>query len=181
MSRKKRKLNPEVRTIDQNSERDIKEEIIEEPETQEGPELEEDAPAERLGVISEDTRVTGDILTDGHLQIGGIVEGNVYAKGDINVTGKIKGRICCLNMESYGQIETDEIEAKGRVILGEDMSIKGNVICRDAAISGRVYGNLFVSGNLTLSRSAVITGDIKTVAMSAELGAEINGNVSMGN
>ena len=189
MSRKKRKLNSkeqETRAANQNIELIQEDEIVEEQETMEQQERQElieeqepvqDAPAQQLGIISTDTMVTGDIFTDGHLLIDGIVEGDVFAKGDIKVTGKIKGRVCCLNIESFGQIQADEIEVKDTVILGEGMTIKGDVICRDAVISGRVDGNLCVSGNLSLSKSAVITGDIKTSSMSAEMGAKINGNI----
>lgn len=188
MSRKKRKLDSkeqETRAANQNIEQIQEDEIVEEHETMEQQELIEeqepvqDAPAQQLGIISTDTMVTGDIFTDGHLLIDGIVEGDVFAKGDIKVTGKIKGRVCCLNMESFGQIQADEIEVKDTVILGEGMTIKGDVICRDAVISGRVDGNLCVSGNLSLSKSAVITGDIKTSSMSAEMGAKINGKILM--
>ena len=62
----------------------VQEETAEEEKNHEGV-----LPIDETGVIAANTKVTGDIVTRGHLMIYGEVEGNVTAAGNITATGRI--------------------------------------------------------------------------------------------
>lgn len=135
--------------------------------------------ADELGVISEDTRVDGDITTKGHLVIDGNVEGNVSAKGNIIVRGNVRGKIVCDNLILDKCTLLTEIEATGQVSIKEG-NVTGKITCRDISINGTVTGDINASETLALSSIAVVNGDIKAAKIGMDFGAIINGNVSMG-
>ena len=44
---------------------------------------------DEFGVIAKETKVTGNIKTDGHIVIEGSVRGNITAKGNVVVLGSV--------------------------------------------------------------------------------------------
>jgi len=95
---------------------------------------------------------------------GTTILGDVISKGDIRVDGILKG----------------SVNTEGRVVLGREGVIEGDVMCKDADISGTVKAKITVSQLLTLKTSAKLNGDITTNKLSIEPGAEFTGSCSMG-
>tara|TARA_B100000902_G_C27235825_1_gene877345 strand:- start:730 stop:1143 length:414 start_codon:yes stop_codon:yes gene_type:complete len=95
---------------------------------------------------------------------GTTILGDVISKGDIRVDGILKG-----------SVNTD-----GKVVLGKEGVIEGDVICKDADISGIVKAKITVSQLLTLKTSSKLNGDIITNKLSIEPGAAFTGSCSMG-
>lgn len=95
---------------------------------------------------------------------GTIITGDVQSKGDIRVDGTLKGSINTL----------------GKVALGKDGVIEGDVICNSADISGTVKAKITVSQLLSLKGTAKLNGDIITNKLSIEPGAAFTGSCSMG-
>ena len=95
---------------------------------------------------------------------GTVITGDVYSKGDIRVDGTLKGSVV----------------TEGKVVLGREGVIEGDVECRDADISGTIKAKISVSQLLSLKTSAKLTGDIITNKLSIEPGAEFTGSCSMG-
>ncbi len=95
---------------------------------------------------------------------GTTIVGDVISNGDIRVDGILKG----------------SINTEGKVVLGKVGVIEGDVMCKDADISGIVKAKITVSQLLTLKTSAKLNGDIITNKLSIEPGAAFTGSCSMG-
>ena len=95
---------------------------------------------------------------------GTVIAGDIYSKGDIRVDGMLKGSII----------------TEGKVVLGREGVIEGDIECRDADISGTIKAKITVSQLLSLKTSAKLNGDIVTNKLSIEPGSEFTGSCSMG-
>ena len=96
--------------------------------------------------------------------VGTVITGDVKSKGDIRVDGTLKGSVNTL----------------GKVVLGKDGVIEGDVICNSADISGTIKAKITVSQLLSLKTTAKLNGDIITNKLSIEPGASFTGSCSMG-
>jgi len=92
------------------------------------------------------------------------IEGTIKATNDIRIDGSLKGRLEC----------------KGRVIIGKQGSVTGDIVCQNAVIEGSFSGNLKVIEILNVKESAKIEADIETGQLHIHPGAVYNGNCSMG-
>ena len=95
---------------------------------------------------------------------GTAIAGDVISKGDIRVDGTLKGSVI----------------TEGKVVLGKEGVIEGDVECSTADISGMIKAKITVSQLLLLKTSAKLNGDITTNKLSIEPGAEFTGSCSMG-
>ena len=95
---------------------------------------------------------------------GTIITGDIQSKGDIRVDGTLKG----------------SINTEGKVVLGANGTIEGDVVCQDADISGTINAKITVSKLLSLKATARLNGDIVTSKLSIEPGATFTGSCSMG-
>jgi len=95
---------------------------------------------------------------------GTIITGDIVSKGDIRIDGTLKG----------------SVNTQGKVVLGIEGVIEGDVICKDADISGTIKAKITVSQLLSLKTSAKLNGDIITNKLSIEPGAAFSGSCSMG-
>ena len=95
---------------------------------------------------------------------GTVITGDVYSKGDIRVDGILKGSVI----------------TEGKVVLGKEGVIEGDVECSAADISGIIKAKVTVPQLLSLNASAKLNGDIITNKLSIEPGAEFTGSCSMG-
>ena len=95
---------------------------------------------------------------------GTIINGDVISKGDIRVDGTLKG----------------SVNTEGKVVLGKEGVIEGDVMCKDADISGIVKAKITVSQLLFLKSTSKLNGYIVTNKLSIEPGASFSGSCSMG-
>ncbi|CAI8241969.1 MAG: Uncharacterised protein [Cryomorphaceae bacterium] len=93
-----------------------------------------------------------------------IITGDIISKADIRIDGTLKG----------------SINTEGKVVLGREGMIEGDVICKDADISGTIKAKITVSQLLSLKTTAKLKGDIITNKLSIEPGAAFSGSCSMG-
>jgi len=94
---------------------------------------------------------------------GTTIKGAVSAVGDFRLDGTLDGNIT-LN---------------GKLVVGESGFIKGNVVCQNANIIGRVEGNISVKELLALNSTANVKGDILINRLSIEPGATFSGSCRM--
>ena len=94
---------------------------------------------------------------------GTVIKGDVTASGDFRLDGTLEGNI----------------QLNGKLVVGENGSIKGNVVCQNANIIGRVDGNISVKEVLTLHATAVVKGDILINKLAIEPGASFSGTCRM--
>lgn len=93
-------------------------------------------------LLGADLTVTGDLSTEGEMQIDGTVEGNVHA---------------------------------GKLIVGAQARINGDIRARAAAIRGEVHGSIIADG-VHLAQTAKVNGDIVWHnTFGVETGAYFNG------
>ncbi len=107
------------------------------------------------------TQMTETINTIGQ---GTVVTGDIQSKGDIRVDGTLKG----------------SVNTSGKVVLGKEGVIEGDVVCNSADISGLIKAKITVSQLLSLKATAKLNGDIITNKLSIEPGAAFTGSCSMG-
>lgn len=92
------------------------------------------------------------------------IEGNIFAANDIRIDGELIGKLDC----------------KGRVIIGPQGRIEGDIHCQNAIIEGHFTGNVTVKELLTIKDTAVVNGDIVTDKLMVQTGAVFNVTCSMG-
>ena len=133
---------------------------------------------DELGIISEGTRVEGDIESKGHLAIAGTVDGKVSAKGNVIVTGIVRGRIKCRDLVLDECNLNAEVQATGNVTI-KSGTVNGDITCNDLNIKGKVNGNINATGTVALASDATVVGDIKAARMGMEIGAVLDGRISI--
>lgn len=96
--------------------------------------------------------------------VGTKIIGNILANSDIRIDGELVGDLDC----------------KGRLVVGPEGSIKGNVTCQNAVIEGSFEGALKVQELLNVRETAKIEGDIFTEKLIVQAGAVYNVSCQMG-
>ena len=97
------------------------------------------------------------------ISAGTIIKGEIVSPYDIRIDGTFEGKI----------------QSKGRVVVGESAHIKGDIICENIDLWGKVEGNVFVKDTLNLKDGCVVNGNLNIRKISVELGATFNGNCKM--
>ena len=114
--------------------------------------------------LNESIKKTEMIETINTIGAGTIVTGDLQSKGDIRLDGILKG----------------SVNTSGKVVLGKEGIIEGDVICNSADISGTIKAKITVSQLLSLKATAKLNGEIITNKLSIEPGAAFTGSCSMG-
>ena len=96
------------------------------------------------------------------LQIKGEISGNE----DLRLDSKVDGLI---SIGGY------------RLTLGPTARLDGNIVAREAVISGEVNGDISAFDRLEVTKSASIVGDLTTGKILIEEGAYIKGDIEIGN
>ncbi len=91
------------------------------------------------------------------------ITGTIKASGDIRIDGVLEGTLT----------------SKGRVVIGETGSVKGELHCAFVDIWGTFEGNLIVDELTNMKSMSNFTGDLKTGKISIEIGARFNGSCTM--
>tara|TARA_B100000809_G_scaffold264687_1_gene321203 strand:+ start:429 stop:842 length:414 start_codon:yes stop_codon:yes gene_type:complete len=91
------------------------------------------------------------------------IVGDIKSEGDFRIDGTLEGTL----------------KTNGRVIIGLEGFIKGNVEATNADIEGKFSGQLVVSKTLTMKTTANISGDVTVGKLSVEPGAAFNATCSM--
>lgn len=97
------------------------------------------------------------------ISAGTIIKGEILSPCDIRIDGTFEGKI----------------HSKGRVVVGESAHIKGDIICENVDLWGKVEGNVFVKDTLNLKEGCTVNGNLNVRKLSVELGATFNGNCKM--
>ncbi|MCB0409135.1 MAG: polymer-forming cytoskeletal protein [Flavobacteriales bacterium] len=95
---------------------------------------------------------------------GTTIKGDINCVGDIRIDGTLKGKL----------------HSEGKVVVGPSGTIDGEIVCKNADISGTINAQISVQELLLLKATANIVGDIKTNKLSIEPGANFTGSCNMG-
>ena len=89
--------------------------------------------------------------------------GDITSQADFRIDGNVEGTIT----------------TSGKVVVGEEGLVSGNINCVNSDIAGRVKGSLDVSGVLSLKSSAKIEGQVIAGKLAIEAGANVDATISM--
>ena len=98
------------------------------------------------------------------LVAGTNIEGTINAGSDIRIDGSLKGTLIC----------------NGRVIIGPEGKVDGEINCQNAVIEGSFQGKISVKELLNVRESANIQGDVITGKLLVQPGAIYNVHCNMG-
>lgn len=107
---------------------------------------------------------------------------NETAPGEFNriVAGTtIKGELITNSDIRIDGTHIGTLNVKGKVVLGPDGRIEGEINCKNAEIQGNIKANLKVEELLSLKATAKIQGEIITNKIAIEPGAKISGTINM--
>lgn len=99
-----------------------------------------------------------------NIRSGTEIKGDIVCKGDIRIDGKLIG----------------DLTSEGKVVVGEQGLIEGNVVCAYATVFGSMKVNIKVNELLTLKSTANLVGEITTNKLQIEPGANFSGSCKMG-
>jgi cytoskeletal protein CcmA (bactofilin family) len=95
---------------------------------------------------------------------GTVFSGNFSCAGDLRIDGKFTG----------------SINVGGKLIVGKEGGIKGEIKCDNAEVEGLMdVSTIVVTGMLILKASAVLTGEVTTDRLQIEQGASFSGTCKM--
>ena len=113
-----------------------------------------------MGKISEPA---ANINQVSRISTGTIIKGEITSPDDIRIDGTFIGKV----------------NSDGRVVVGEQASIEGDVICDNVDMWGKSNGNFYVKDTLTLHTGCAVKGDLHVRRLVVELGAHFDGNCAM--
>jgi len=91
------------------------------------------------------------------------IHGDVKVSGSLLIYGKVFG-----NIQSSGAVRT----ANGSIV-------NGSISAKEAAIGGKVNGDLDIEKKVTLGDTSFLTGNLKAAILTIEEGAKFDGVCSM--
>ncbi len=97
------------------------------------------------------------------ISAGTVIKGEIVSPYDIRIDGTFEGKV----------------QTKGRVVIGESAHIKGDVICENVDLWGKMEGNLYVKDTLSLMEGCSMDGNLHIRRLAVELGSTFNGNCRM--
>lgn len=133
---------------------------------------------DEVAVITASMKITGDMVSDGSMDVVGTVEGNIDILGKLNITGTIVGNSKAMEVYAENARVTGEITTDGSVKVGQSSVIIGNIYATSAVIAGAVKGDIDVQGPVVLDTTAIVMGNIKSKSVQINNGAIIEGMCS---
>ena len=102
---------------------------------------------------------TVNVNSVSRISAGTVIKGEIQSPYDLRIDGTFEGKV----------------QTKGRVVIGASAIIKGDIICENVDLWGRVEGDLYVKDTLALKEGCKMNGNINVSRLSVELGATFNG------
>jgi cytoskeletal protein CcmA (bactofilin family) len=90
--------------------------------------------------------------------------GEMIADSNIRIDGEVIGNVTCA----------------GKVVVGENGKITGNLTCNEADVEGLIEGDVQTDTLLCLREKSKVVGNIQTAKIEINQGAVFLGNCSMG-
>lgn len=151
---------------------ELKAETVVVPDEKEDDDL---VPSDEVAEITKGTSISGNIESDGSVNVYGKIKGDITCKGKLIVTGRITGtsnarEIFANNAKIEGDVHSD-----GTIKIGNGSVIVGNVFATSAVIGGAIKGDIDVKGPVIVDGTAVVQGNIKSRSVQINNGAVIEG------
>lgn len=133
---------------------------------------------DETAVVTEGMTITGDIVSQGSMELIGTVNGNIDILGKLNITGTIQGNSKAAEIYAEGAKIAGEINSQGSVKIGQSSVVIGNITATSAVVAGAVKGDIDVQGPVILDTTAIVMGNIKSKSVQINNGAVIEGMCS---
>ena len=133
---------------------------------------------DETAIITAGMTITGDIASEGSMEVIGTINGNIDIFGKLNITGTIVGNSKAAEIYADNAKITGEVVSEGAVKIGQSSVIICNISANSAVIAGAVNGDIDVQGPVILDASAIVMGNIKSKAVQINNGAVIEGMCS---
>jgi cytoskeletal protein CcmA (bactofilin family) len=104
------------------------------------------------------------VVMSNMITTGTKIEGNINASSDMRIDGELVGNLYC----------------NGKVVIGAEGKIIGDIDCQNAVIEGIFQGRLKCSELLNIRETAQIKGEITTDKLMVQSGAVFNVVCNMG-
>ena len=103
-----------------------------------------------------DDKVSNKLTT---LSCQSLIKGDCSIDGDMRIDGIVEGNIQCT----------------GKIVIGPEGRIHGNLSCTHACLHGTIIGDAYIKEELTLKANCVMQGNIYTSKLEIESQAKFNG------
>lgn len=130
---------------------------------------------DETAIVTKGMKVSGDISSQGSMDVFGDIKGNIEILGKLNVAGTIEGNSNAAEVFSDAAHITGDIHATGSIKVGLNSVIIGNIYATSAVIAGAIKGDIDVHGPVVLDSSAIVMGNIKSKSVQMNNGAVIEG------
>ena len=131
--------------------------------------------SDEIAEITKGTSITGNIESDGSVNVYGKIKGDITCKGKLMVTGRIEGTSSAREIFANNAKIEGDVHSDGTIKVGNGSVIVGNVYATSAVIGGAIKGDIDVKGPVIVDGTAVIQGNIKSRSVQINNGAVIEG------
>ncbi|MDE7126997.1 MAG: polymer-forming cytoskeletal protein [Bacteroidales bacterium] len=104
-----------------------------------------------------------NVNTVSRISAGTYFRGDISSPYDLRIDGEFEGKLY----------------SKGRVVIGESATVKGDIVCNDVDMWGKLTGNLFVKDTLSLKKGCTVNGGLNVNKLFVEIGSIFNGTCKM--
>lgn len=108
-----------------------------------------------------------------------IIETENNVINQIGAGTEINGDVSTNSDIRFDGVLTGNLKTRGKVVIGETGTVKGEIECKNSVVEGKVEGKISVAELLTLKSTCSFTGNITTRRLAIEPGAKFSGNCSM--
>lgn len=95
---------------------------------------------------------------------GTLIKGEIESNGDIRIDGQVVG----------------SVKSTGKVVIGQNGIVEGEINCKTADFSGVVKGIVNVEELTTMKSTSKMEGELHTKQLFIEIGAIFTGKCQMG-
>lgn len=128
-------------------------------------------------VISNGTKITGDITCKADLQVEGVIEGNINCDKAVTIKGKVKGNIKANSLTTIDATIDGNVNCGGMVNILGKTTLKGDVNSSDVVLEGEISGNIVAENKVALKGASVLDGNTTSAKIMVEEGATIIGSI----
>jgi cytoskeletal protein CcmA (bactofilin family) len=94
---------------------------------------------------------------------GTIIKGDIISQADFRLDGELIGNF----------------QSKGKIVIGPQASVKGDISCKNADIEGKYQGKITVLEILNVKHKASIHGEVICGKLAVEPGADFSASCTM--
>lgn len=130
-------------------------------------------------IITKSTVISGNMQSDGSLEVMGTINGDVNCQGKLSVIGSVTGNCTAGEVYVGAKRLVGSITCKRSVKIGLGTVILGDIKASEGTIAGAVKGDIDINGPIVIDSSAIIKGNIKAQSIQINNGAVIEGFCSL--